>query len=304
MKRYLSLAIAVSFLTCMLSGCANTGVQDTANPTVSTKATEVLASAQTFPYTANGKTWHKLMINGNIVETKNLPFSIEGEKGAYLPLEDVLNYFGVKCIIHTATKTAAGKVNGIAFQVQARYSTMKIGKKTINSTVTPLYVNGCLYVPNFLFMELLGATVDFSTDLSAATIVSDIKINQATSGTENIKITDNTFGDASVKLTLKTTDKSACYKVFLSSDVSTGAEVITSFAKPNSTTLLKFSAGSYVIKIAYGDTWISESEAFGQSGEYMTTDAYTFSANKSYTLKASTTTGDFSRDSMAGFTGK
>ena len=262
------------------------------------------ATSQAYPYSdEEGRMRYQLIINGNTVYTEHLPFSITGEEGAYYPLEDVLGFFNIPFLINESSRAVTGRVNGSVFKVQANVPKMTVGKTVLNSNVSPRYVNGCLYVPSFLFMELLGATVDFTPDRSGATLVTQMAIDAEKSTLEGLALDDNTFGDGNVQLTLEAEAKTVCAKLFLSDAVGKGQEVLTVFIKPHESTTIYFSAGAYILKLASGDTWISDEEAFGETGSYSSTEAFTFEEGGQYELKASSAQGDFHADSAQGFTG-
>lgn len=257
-----------------------------------------------YPYTDDeGRLRHQLIINGNTINTEHLPFSIEAEKGAYYPLEDVLGFFRIPFLINESSRAATGRVNGSVFKAQAHVPEMTVGKSTLGASVSPKCVDGCLYVPSFLFMELLGATVDFTPDRSGATLVTDIAIDPETSTLEGLTLADNTFGDGSVQLTLEAGDQTVCAKLFFADAVGKGQEVLTVFIEPNESQKIHFGAVVYILKLASGDTWISYEEAFGETGSYTSTEAFTFEKGGKYELKTSSTQGDFYADSAQGFTG-
>ncbi len=273
-------------------------------PVTTTQTPVPTATPQPFPYEDEaGRTRYQLIINGETVDTESLPFSISGEKGAYYPLKDVLAFFDVPCLISESSRAATGRVNGTVFKAQAQMPEMTVGKLTLGSGSTPQYVDGCLYVPSYLFMELMDATVDFTSDLSGATLVTDITIDVDESTTKGLKLADNTFGDGSVQLTLEAQSQSVCAKLFEADATGKNQEVLIVFVAPNESIDLYFSAGTYILKLASGDVWISDEEAFGASGSYSSTDAYTFEKGGQYELETSTTEGDFYTDSANGFTG-
>jgi len=271
---------------------------------VSIGSTEPTVTTQQYPYEdAEGRMRYQLVINGEVVETENLPFSLSGEEGAYYPLEDVLHYFGVSCVVSENSRSATGRVNGKVFEVQARLSKIVVENSTINSEAVPQYVGDCLYVPSFLFMELMDATVDFTTDRSGATLITDIVINSEGSTTRGLTLPDNTYGDGGVQLTLSAQGQSACAKLFFADATGKGEELLSVFIDPNEVAALYFPPGTYILKLAYGDLWISEEEAFGEAGVYSSTEAYTFKQSAKYELAPSSVGGDFYPDSQGGFTG-
>ena len=94
-------------------------------------------------------------------------------------------------------------------------------------------------------------------------------------------------------------DNSACYRL-VRMDGSTEFMVLLS---PGEETSRSFPCGRYTLKTAEGDTWISDEEAFGDTGHYSTTDVFTFEAGGSYEI-SSGTRGDFYSDDAGGFTGQ
>ncbi len=63
---------------------------------------------------------------------------------------------------------------------------------------------------------------------------------------------------------------------------------------------VSFPRGRYTLKIAKGKTWISDEEAFGEDGQYSTTDVFTFLKDRVYEI-GSGTQGNVYKDSAAGF---
>ena len=314
MKKILPL-ILTAILILDISGCGRaetvtepiTVTNPSAAPPVKTVVVTTPQPAPTpdpFPYVDEaGRTRYRLMINGELVETEHLPFSLPGEKGAYYPLADVLDYFGVPCLMDENTHYATGRVNGSVFTAQGRLSHMTVGETSLDAEVTPHYIDGCLYVPSFLFMELMGAIVDFTPDRSAVTLDADLSIDTAASTADGLAIPVNTYGNGNVRLTIETGKQSACAKLFAAEATGRDDVLMRVLIDPYERATLHFSAGTYILKLAYGDTWLGDEEAFGSSGSYSTTDAYTFEAGGEYELETSTAQGDFHGDDLKGFTG-
>ena len=105
------------------------------------------------------------------------------------------------------------------------------------------------------------------------------------------------YGPGRVTLQLSASNLSACYRL-LRTD---GTEEFRVFLSPGQTVSKSFYAGKYKLKVAEGTTWISDSKAFGSSGYYSQTDTYTFEAGGSYSIKSSTTHGDFRNTTASGF---
>lgn len=113
--------------------------------------------------------------------------------------------------------------------------------------------------------------------------------------------TAKTVGKGDVTLEISNGDTMACYKLISCAE---GNPVVHSvLTEPYTDLTLKFSPGSYYLKVAYGDEWLGDEEAFGENGRYITTDMYIFNAGFVYKLSTSSYGGDFSSDTMSGFIG-
>ncbi|NLT97592.1 MAG: hypothetical protein GXW96_05455 [Christensenellaceae bacterium] len=145
-------------------------------------------SVQDFPFEdGEGRTRYRLVINGTEVETKNYPFTLPSEpNGGYYPIEDVLNFLGVACLTNDDHSALVTVINGDIIRVFANSPTLTYGKKPIsavNTNTVPVVIDGALYVPSFLLMQLSDSSVvDFSGNRSAATLGTDIVVDVPTSG--------------------------------------------------------------------------------------------------------------------------
>ncbi len=111
-----------------------------------------------------------------------------------------------------------------------------------------------------------------------------------------------TVGKGSVTLKMRNEDTMACYKLVSCDE---GNPVIYSvLVDPYTELTLKFDYGYYNVKVAYGDEWLGDDKAFGESGEYMISEMYSFNSGFVYELSTSSARGDFSTYSMSGFVGK
>ncbi len=104
------------------------------------------------------------------------------------------------------------------------------------------------------------------------------------------------YGPGESYLALSTDDLSACYKLYRMD----GSEALVEFLTPNSETTVSFPSGRYTLKIAEGDEWLGDDQAFGENGMYSTTEVYQFDTGYTYEIVGGTT-GDFSTDSLEGF---
>ncbi|MDO4797980.1 MAG: DUF5050 domain-containing protein [Coriobacteriales bacterium] len=110
------------------------------------------------------------------------------------------------------------------------------------------------------------------------------------------KYADEPYGPGTSKLHLSSGSKMASYRL-VRMDGSTEFMVLL---EPNEKKVMTFPSGRYRLKVAEGDTWISDEEAFGSAGTYSTTNVFTFEPDESYTI-ASGDRGDFHHDDSAGF---
>jgi len=188
MNKFYALLLA-AVLCFSLSSCS--GGQQSAEP--SPKETEPSRPTQTFPFQDDeGRLRYRLVINGEEVKTKNYPFTYpDSPKCGYYPLEDVLAYLKVECPCSEDEAVLTTKVNGNVVKVTDNVEKMQYGKSTIAAStggVSPVVVDGVLYVPSILFMLLTDKSiVNFTSDRSAATLDTDIVIDPSTSGTAGLR---------------------------------------------------------------------------------------------------------------------
>ncbi len=109
---------------------------------------------------------------------------------------------------------------------------------------------------------------------------------------------DEPYGPGTSRLHLSAdSDKAACFRLVKMN----GDTEFMEYLEPGESITKTFPEGRYTLKVAKGDKWISDEEAFGSKGHYSTTDVYTFEANYDYEISAGTR-GDFRSDSASGFT--
>ncbi|MDD2294436.1 MAG: hypothetical protein PHC36_00115 [Eubacteriales bacterium] len=163
-------------------------VEETPAQAVILSQTDEPEAGTPFPFEdGEGRTRYRLVINGTEVETENYPFTLAEEpNGGYYPMEDVLNFLGVACLTNDDYSALVTVINSNIIRVFADSSTLTYGTKTISAVdadTVPVVIDGALYVPSFLLMQLSdNSIVDFSTDRSAATLDTDIVVDVNTSG--------------------------------------------------------------------------------------------------------------------------
>lgn len=209
MKERIFLLLLAGMLCIALSSCGQNQSPVASSPETATSEETAqkngLKPEQTFPYKDDeGKTRYRLVINGQEVQTENLPFTYpDAPKGGYYPLEDVLADLGVECLCSGDKSALTTKINGKVLKVAAGVVEMTYGPKTVKGlgTEAPVCLNECLYVPGFLFMSIFdNGIVGFSGDRSAATLDTNIDINLADSGTAGLSVPHmggGTAGDVS-----------------------------------------------------------------------------------------------------------
>lgn len=103
---------------------------------------------------------------------------------------DVLSYFGVECLASGDGRVVTTKINGKVLEVKAGVAKMTYGTQNVKAASdVPVYLDGYLYVPSFLFMLIFDdGIVDFKGDRSAATLDTSAAINLAASGTAGLSV--------------------------------------------------------------------------------------------------------------------
>lgn len=142
-----------------------------------------------YPYEdTEGRVRHQLYINGELVETQHAPYTYPSKpKGAFYPIVEILENMDVECLFDEHLMTLTTKINGQIVTCNANNTDIVVGKVTLGGTA-PEYIDGCFYVPSYTFMQLLDATVDFTSDRSGVTMTTDMVINPDTSGVEGLSI--------------------------------------------------------------------------------------------------------------------
>lgn len=98
---------------------------------------------------------------------------------------------------------------------------------------------------------------------------------------------------------MQTGSNASCYKLYATG---AGKDVLVRlvYLDAHTSGSMSFAPGTYVLKIASGQTWLGDDQAFGKRGSYSQSDAYAFT-DGTYTIESSTTHGDFRSSSMGGF---
>lgn len=201
MKSFFSIVILLLILNISLCACSNntatvssdkpdtSSVQDKPSPEESRKSAESDTKEAVYPFTDNeGRTHYQIYINGEIIQTEHDAYTYSDEPdGAYYPIVEILKHFGVECLFDEHLEALAARVNGQIITCKTDSSDIVIGKHTLGGT-SPEYIDGCFYVPSYTFMSLLDAVVDFTSDRSGVTIMTETAIDTAASGTVGLSI--------------------------------------------------------------------------------------------------------------------
>lgn len=105
------------------------------------------------------------------------------------------------------------------------------------------------------------------------------------------------YGPGTSSLQLDAGSLLACYRLTRTD----GSEQFRVFLAPGTSVTKSFPSGQYVLKTAEGTAWISDTQAFGQSGIYGKSDLYYFEPDAVYIIQSSTTHGDFNSTNLNGF---
>ncbi|MDJ0304879.1 MULTISPECIES: hypothetical protein [Dehalobacter] len=194
-RRFLALILA-AMLCVTLSACNQNQNPVESSPEQTTTGENAALEneqEQTFPFEDDeSRTRYRLVINGNEVSTDNLPFTYpDSPKCGYYPLEDVLAHIEIACFCSEDKSALTTKINGSVLKVTAGVAEMTYGRKSIKAvgTETAVCIDGCLYVPSFLFLSIFdNGIVDFSSDRSAATLDTNTTIDLAASGTAGLSV--------------------------------------------------------------------------------------------------------------------
>ena len=223
----LAVLLALVMILVSFSGCGDKGTSSIGNDGQKNPGTDNTAAGQdgdnassedkTYPYTDDeGHIRYQFMLNGVLADIPHEPFSVPGAKGAFFPLEDVLNLLGV-AVVKTDDGTAVGSsINGNIFKASNGEPKMCYGNKSIkaaNSSSYPMMKDGVLYVPSFFFMQLSdNSIVDFSKD-GCCTLDTDVVIDANTSGPIGITA-DDLKPDAAKVNTNGNANHNACRSCF------------------------------------------------------------------------------------------
>ena len=156
---------------------------------------------------------------------------------------------------------------------------------------------------DFIEVESLSdpsATVLLSKVIEGAEVTEDLEQRDAEEReAERAAFSDEPYGPGTSTLYLEApATKSACYRL-VRMDESTQFQVLL---EPGESVSESFPCGRYTLKVAKGDMWISDEEAFGPDGDYDTTGVFRFEEGGSYRISTGDT-GDFRPDDAQGFTG-
>lgn len=127
----------------------------------------------------------------------------------------------------------------------------------------------------------------------------DYEANRPVDDTPRIEWRHETYGGGSVELVLRAYERPAAFRL-LSTDEALDGAPLFAVAEPYTLVTFRFSPGTYILKVAEGERWIDDENAFGPTGTYSTTQEYVFEAGYSYEITTGTR-GDFYTDNAGGF---
>ncbi len=176
------------------------------------------------------------------------------------------------------------------------------GEQMIDSPIDIMYImgvaNNVIWFENFEDNVWMSADGSEFVHLSTAPYTEPAAEEPEQEPENDVPAYEAAYGPGVAKLDLDADELSACFRL-LRTD---GTEQFRVFLNPNESTTQSFPSGNYVLKIAEGTNWISDTEAFGPDGHYSSTNTYFFEAGGHYYIGAGTT-GDFHNEGAGGFLG-
>ena len=105
------------------------------------------------------------------------------------------------------------------------------------------------------------------------------------------------YGPGKSSLYLRSDGRSTCYRL-----VRVGGELEQEvFLEPGQSQTVSFQSGRYKLRIAEGNTWLSDEEAFGEEGKYSVIDYFNYKEGKTYGITETTDSGNVYKGSAGGF---
>ena len=71
--------------------------------------------------------------------------------------------------------------------------------------------------------------------------------------------------------------------------------------EPGQSQTVSFQSGRYKLRVAEGNTWLSDKEAFGEEGKYSVIDYFNYKKGKTYGITETTDSGNVYKGSAGGF---
>jgi hypothetical protein len=152
-----------------------------------------------------------------------------------------------------------------------------------------------LWFNNFSYET--GATTNYlGSGLGSGTLVAMEDLHVSATRSDSLGPYVDIYGPGISHLLLIPGSSSACFKLVRTD----GTIEFTKMMQPDTSETVDFPSGRYTLKIARGDAWLGDEQAFGPAGEYSTTDLFQFKPGMTYEIKSGNR-GDFAHDSMEGF---
>lgn len=152
-----------------------------------------------------------------------------------------------------------------------------------------------LWFNNFSYET--GATTNYlGSGLGSGTLVAMEGLHASATRSDSLGPYVDIYGPGISHLLLIPGSSSACFKLVRTD----GTIEFTKMMQPDTSEKVDFPSGRYTLKIARGDAWLGDEQAFGPAGEYSTTDLFQFKPGMTYEIKSGNR-GDFTQDNMEGF---
>jgi len=311
MKKIVLLAFALALL---LAGCAKKPVNfvtvtlpsTTTTTAVPPETTTVTAATTTMTTTEPvpvypmedeaGRLRCQIAINGDEPAWELLPFVREGLVSAFFPLEELLQYWQIPYQTEPTSQMLRASVNGEILLLQGGMSSWSFGEYSYNANVFPLWLDGTLYVPQYLLEEVFGAEIAGADGVLQISTAFRADPGQTL---EEIELAPYTFGSGKSQLTISGDPLDLAVKIYKADFVGPDQQVMCAQVEKDGELTLNLEPGDYVIKTALGTQWLGENEAFGSTGYYRSSQITLAKGKKTALAELEQTD-----DTLAGFNGR
>ena len=314
MKKNFLLACALAVI---LTGCAKKPVPplvtvSLATTTTVTTTTTVAATETATTTTAEtttavpeplypqedeaGRLRYAVTVNGEAPAWELLPFSREDRPGYFFPLAALLGDWQLPYQTEPTSQLLRASVNGQILLLQGGVSAWEFDGYRYDASVSPLWVDETLYVPQYLLEEVFGAEIEEADGVLR--LVSAFRA-QPDETFEEVSLPACTFGDGNAELVILGDPLAAAVRIYRAGALAPDQQIMSARVDKGGELTLHLGPGEYVVKSALGAQWQSADGAFGPTGYYRSA-AVTLKKGQTVSLADLEQTDD----TLAGFNGR